>query len=119
MFWHGAGVWHGFNFARPWAEQFRVIIPVHPGFGKSADYPGLSDMHDYVMHYLDLFDALGIDKMRLVGFSLGGCWRRSLPASTGIGSRGLSLSGRPVCTVRGTRRVTFSACRRRRFPRYW
>ena len=29
-------------------------------------------MHDYVMHYLDLFDALGIDKFRLVGFSLGG-----------------------------------------------
>ena len=29
-------------------------------------------MHDYVMHYLDLFDALGLDKFRLVGFSLGG-----------------------------------------------
>jgi len=73
VFLHGAGVWHGFNFALPWAEKFRVIIPFHPGFGESGDDPALNDMHDYVMHYLDLFDALGIDKLRLVGFSLGGC----------------------------------------------
>jgi pimeloyl-ACP methyl ester carboxylesterase len=32
----------------------------------------MTDIHDYVMHYLDLFDALGLDKFRLVGFSLGG-----------------------------------------------
>jgi pimeloyl-ACP methyl ester carboxylesterase len=72
VFFHGAGTWHGFNFARPWAEKFRVIIPFHPGFGESGDDPKLSDMHDYVMHYLDLFDALDIDRLRLVGFSLGG-----------------------------------------------
>jgi pimeloyl-ACP methyl ester carboxylesterase len=72
VFWHGAGVWHGFNFARPWTEKFRVIIPFHPGFGDSDDAPPMSDMHDYVMHYLDLFDALGLEKFRLVGFSLGG-----------------------------------------------
>ena len=29
-------------------------------------------MHDYVMHYVALLDALGIDKVHLVGFSLGG-----------------------------------------------
>ena len=72
VFFHGAGTWHGFKFALPWTEKFRVIIPFHPGFGESGDDPGLSDMHDYVMHYLDLFDALGVDKLRLVGFSLGG-----------------------------------------------
>ena len=72
VFWHGAGVWHGFDFARPWTEKFRVIIPFHPGFGASDDAPPMSDMHDYLMHYLDLFDALGLDKFRLVGFSLGG-----------------------------------------------
>jgi pimeloyl-ACP methyl ester carboxylesterase len=72
VFFHGAGTWHGFTFALPWAEKFRVIIPFHPGFGESGDDPALTDMHDYVMHYLDLFDALGIAKTRLVGFSLGG-----------------------------------------------
>ena len=32
----------------------------------------MTDLHDYVMHYLDFFDALGLAKLRLVGFSLGG-----------------------------------------------
>ncbi len=73
VFLHGAGIWHGINFTKPWTEKYRVIVPFHPGFGESADDPSISDMHDYVMHYLDLFDTLGIERMRLVGFSLGGC----------------------------------------------
>ncbi len=72
VFLHGAGIWHGINFALPWAEKFRVIVPFHPGFAESGDDPAMNDMQDYVMHYLDLFDALGIAKTRLVGFSLGG-----------------------------------------------
>jgi len=72
VFLHGAGTFHGFEFAKPWAEKFRVIIPFHPGFGESGDDPAMTDLHDYVMHYLDLFDTLGLDKVRLVGFSLGG-----------------------------------------------
>lgn len=72
VFFHGAGIWHGINFAVPWTEKFRVIVPFHPGFAESGDDPAMTDMHDYVMHYLDMFDALGIDKFRLVGFSLGG-----------------------------------------------
>ena len=72
VFLHGAGIWHGLKFALPWAEKFRVIVPIHPGFGEADDDPAMTDMHDYVMHYLDLFDALGLDKFRLVGFSLGG-----------------------------------------------
>jgi pimeloyl-ACP methyl ester carboxylesterase len=72
VFWHGAGTFTGFDFAKPWAEKFRVIIPFHPGFGESGDDSAMTDLHDYVMHYLDLFDALGLAKLRLVGFSLGG-----------------------------------------------
>jgi pimeloyl-ACP methyl ester carboxylesterase len=72
VFLHGAGTFHGFEFAKPWAERFRVLIPFHPGFGESADDPAMTDLHDYVMHYLEFFDALGLDRVRLVGFSLGG-----------------------------------------------
>lgn len=72
VFFHGAGIWHGLQFALPWADKFRVIVPFHPGFSESGDDPSMNEMHDYVMHYLDLFDALGIDTFRLVGFSLGG-----------------------------------------------
>ncbi|MGH7908156.1 MAG: alpha/beta fold hydrolase [Candidatus Binataceae bacterium] len=73
VFLHGGGVFHGFDFAVPWTERFKVIIPFHPGFGASGDDPEISDMHDYVLHYIELFDQLKFDqKIRLVGFSLGG-----------------------------------------------
>ena len=72
VFLHGAGIWYGVNFAVPWTQKFRVIVPFHPGFGEAEDAPAMTDIHDYVMHYLDLFDALGLDKFHLVGFSLGG-----------------------------------------------
>jgi pimeloyl-ACP methyl ester carboxylesterase len=72
VFLHGAGIWHGLKFALPWAEKFRVIVPIHPGLDEADDDPGITELHDYVMHYLGVFDALAIDKFRLVGFSLGG-----------------------------------------------
>lgn len=72
VFLHGAGTFHGFDFALPWANHFRIIIPYHPGFGESGDDPEITETHDYILHYLELFDQLKLDKVRLVGFSLGG-----------------------------------------------
>ena len=72
VFFHGAGTVDGFDFLEPWAEKFRVIAPYHPGFGESGDDPTFTDLQDYVMHYLKLFDALGLDRFNLVGLSLGG-----------------------------------------------
>jgi pimeloyl-ACP methyl ester carboxylesterase len=72
LFLHGAGTFHGFEFAKKWAEKFRVIHPYHPGFGESGDDPAMDTFHDYVMHYVELLDTLKIDKVHLVGFSLGG-----------------------------------------------
>jgi pimeloyl-ACP methyl ester carboxylesterase len=69
---HGAGTVDGFEFAEPWTSKFRVIVPYHPGFGESGDDPTFTDIHDYVMHYLELFDALKVDTMHLVGLSMGG-----------------------------------------------
>ena len=72
VFFHGAGTVDGFDFALAWADKFKVIAPYHPGFGESGDDPTFTNMHDYVMHYLELFDALKLDKINLVGLSLGG-----------------------------------------------
>jgi pimeloyl-ACP methyl ester carboxylesterase len=72
LFLHGGGTFHGFEFAKTWAERFRVIHPYHPGFGESGDDPAMDTFTDYAMHYVELLDALGIDKVHLVGFSLGG-----------------------------------------------
>ena len=73
VFFHGGGTFHGWEFARPWTEQFRVLMPFHPGFGESGDMEGLREIHDYVLHYTALFDQLGLTaEVNLVGLSLGG-----------------------------------------------
>jgi pimeloyl-ACP methyl ester carboxylesterase len=69
---HGAGTVTGFDFAAAWAERFRVVIPYHPGFGPSADDPDATEIHDFVLHYLGLFETLGLHDIRLVGQSTGG-----------------------------------------------
>ncbi|MEP6659619.1 MAG: alpha/beta hydrolase [Acidimicrobiales bacterium] len=73
VFFHGAGTFHGWDFAAPWTQRFRVLIPFHPGFGESGDDEGLREVHDFVLHYTDLFDQLDLRRdVSLVGFSLGG-----------------------------------------------
>src|SRR5919109_5046654 len=69
VFFHGGGTVDGFDFAEPWTSKYRVIAPYHPGFGESGDDPMLSSLHDYVMHYLELFDVLKLDRFNLVGLS--------------------------------------------------
>jgi pimeloyl-ACP methyl ester carboxylesterase len=72
VFFHGAGTVDGHDFAEPWTDKFKVIVPYHPGFGESGDDATFTSLHDYVMHYLNLFDMLKLDKFNLVGLSLGG-----------------------------------------------
>jgi pimeloyl-ACP methyl ester carboxylesterase len=72
VFLHGTGTFTGFEVARGWAARHKVIIPFHPGFGESDDAPAFDTIDDYVLHYMDLFDRLGLDSLDLAGFSLGG-----------------------------------------------
>lgn len=72
VFFHGAGTVTGFDSLLPLAERFRLIVPYHPGYGASGDDTTIDDVHDYVRHYLDLFDQLEIDRLSLAGHSMGG-----------------------------------------------
>jgi len=72
VYFHGGGAFHGVQFARPWTKRFRVICPYHPGFAESGDDPRIGAMEHYVLHYLDFFDALKLDKVHLTGLSMGG-----------------------------------------------
>ena len=72
VYFHGGGTFHGFEFTRDWARQFRVILPYHPGFGESGDAPDFTTLEDYLRYYQALFDRLGLDVFGLVGLSLGG-----------------------------------------------
>ena len=56
VYFHGAGTVTRFDFAEPWTREHEVVIPYHPGFGESADDPAVTEIHDYVLHYLELFD---------------------------------------------------------------
>lgn len=69
---HGAGTWHGFDFALPWAKHHRLLIPIHPGWPESGEAEWMTSIHDYVMHYLELIDHLGLPQIDLVGLSMGG-----------------------------------------------
>lgn len=72
VFLHGAGTFTGFGYAQEWTRTHRVIIPYHPGFGESEDDRRIDAMGDYALHCLDLFDALGLGAIDLVGYSFGG-----------------------------------------------
>lgn len=69
---HGAGTLTGFDALLPLAERFRLIVPYHPGYGPSTDDTSVDSIHDYVLHYLDLFDQLSLDEFTLMGHSMGG-----------------------------------------------
>jgi pimeloyl-ACP methyl ester carboxylesterase len=73
VFLHGAnGLPQWLPFFEQLAETCDVRVPEHPGYGTSDNPPWLRNIADLAMYYLDFLDDLGIDKVHLVGHSLGG-----------------------------------------------
>ena len=73
VFLHGAGGHTGWMaFLDELAERFAVFAPEHPGFGQSDDPPWLDDVADLAYFHLDLLKALDLDRVHLIGTSLGG-----------------------------------------------
>ena len=107
MFLHGAGTAAGFNFAASWAQGFTVYLPYHPGFGESPDSAAITTIDDYVLHYLELFDQLALDKVRLVGLSLGGWIAATLATQNShrlkklvlVGPAGLRVPEHPTADI--------------------
>ena len=67
----GAGTWLPFHGLLA-SSGFEVIAPDHPGFGKSDEFPEAEAIDDLVFHYLDVLNALGLDRPHVVGGSFGG-----------------------------------------------
>lgn len=59
-------------FLDAWAKTFHVLAPAHPGFAESTGIELIDTIDDLALHYLELFDLLGLDKVYLGGVSLGG-----------------------------------------------
>ncbi len=98
----GAGVW--LPFFDLLARDFTVLAPVHPGFAGSDGYDEIDNIHDLTFHYVNLLDALGLDRPAVVGSSLGG-WlaaelavhhRERVSKLVLIGACGLKVEGQPI-----------------------
>jgi pimeloyl-ACP methyl ester carboxylesterase len=66
----GAGRW--LTFQERLAEHFTVLAPSHPGHGGSPAAQWIDHISDLAFHYLDLLDALSLERVHLVGASFGG-----------------------------------------------
>jgi pimeloyl-ACP methyl ester carboxylesterase len=69
---HSAGGetdWMAFHAAL--AEQFTVYAPAAPGFALSTGLEEIDNMIDLAWHTIDLLATLSLDRVPLVGFSLG------------------------------------------------
>jgi len=102
----GAGAWPSFPGLVA-AAGFEVIVPDHPGFGKSDDFPEVEAIDDLVYHYLDVLDALGVARPHVVGGSFGGWIAAELAVHsphrigslTLLSAAGLRLPEHPVADV--------------------
>lgn len=74
---HGFADLHGvkatpFPFHEALAAKRRLVAPAHPGCSETDEYPDLETVEDAVFHYLEAFDALGLERFDLVGHGVGG-----------------------------------------------
>jgi pimeloyl-ACP methyl ester carboxylesterase len=85
----------------------RVVAPTHPGFGRTDAHARLTSVDDLAYLYLDLIDAMHLDRVLLVGASFGG-WIAAEMAVKGdakisalalIGAFGLKAGGREERTI--------------------
>lgn len=54
------------------AQNYKVYIPSHAGFGKTPALPWIMKMRDMAGWYLHALDDLALGQVNVVGFSLGG-----------------------------------------------
>ena len=105
VFLHGAGGHTGWMaFLEELSRRFEVFAPEHPGFGQSDDPPWLDNVGDLAYFYLDLLKALGLERVHLIGTSLGG-WIAAemavrntarLASLTLVGAVGITAGGEPI-----------------------
>jgi pimeloyl-ACP methyl ester carboxylesterase len=105
VFLHGAGGHTGWmGFLDELATRFAVFAPEHPGFGQSDDPLWLDEVADLAYFHLDLLKALGLDRVHLMGTSLGGWVAAEMAARntarltslTLVGAVGITAGGEPI-----------------------
>lgn len=95
-------VW--FPFFHTWSKEFRVLVPTHPGFGESEGFDEIDSIEDMAFHYIELFDALGLERVILGGVSLGGWIAAEIATRWPERVKRLWLSGAPGLWVENKRK---------------
>src|ERR1044071_1955905 len=54
------------------AKHFTVYLPAHPGFASSQGLETIREVSDFAWHYVDMLELLQLERVPVVGFSLGG-----------------------------------------------
>lgn len=107
VFLHGGGIVEGFDFLDDLADRYRVVVPYVPGYGDTELEPTPTSADDVTAHLADVLDALGLERVVLVGHSLGG-WRAVVFATTHpdrvsrlvlAAPYGMNVEGHPVTNM--------------------
>lgn len=109
LYLHGFADVHGVTadwmpFHRQLCAHRRVIAPAHPGCAESDENPDVATIEDVVFHYLEVLDALGLERFDLVGSCVGGWIAAEIAARHPekvahlvlVGATGLFVSGAPI-----------------------
>lgn len=73
LFLHGAGGLAGLNpVLELLGEHFEVVAPLHPGYGSSTGEEHLDSVLDSALYQFDLLDALRLERVPVLGHSMGG-----------------------------------------------
>jgi pimeloyl-ACP methyl ester carboxylesterase len=86
------------------AKSFRLLAPAHPCCAGSEEDDGIETIDDLAFRYAETMDALGLDRVDLVGTCIGGWIAAELAVRYPerinrlalIGASGLFVSGHPI-----------------------
>ncbi|MDA1326386.1 MAG: alpha/beta hydrolase [Proteobacteria bacterium] len=90
-----------FPFHEKLAENFRLIAPAHPACAGSEEREDIDSIDDFVFHYIELLDVLGLDRFHLVGNCVGGWIAAEIAIRYPDKLRSLTLIGAPGLFVQG------------------
>jgi len=96
-------------FLEELADRRQVVAPVFPGFGASEGLDAIDDIEDASFHLLDVLDRLDLDRVDLLGLSLGGWmaaelatrWPDRVRRLVLVNAVGLYVEGHPIKEIFG------------------
>lgn len=99
----------GLAFLEILADTHEVVSPTFPGFGGSEGLEAIDDIEDAAFHLLDVLDRLGLERVDLVGLSLGGWmaaevatrWPERVRRMVLVNPVGLRVEGAPITEIFG------------------